>query len=605
MGTFQVRQVPLDNLFKPSGEKTGMLNVDTMPLQHCASPLSSASGSTHRPLAINAPPLPHAYNACARVKSPLDGVMSTFQVRQVPRDNLFKPSILSAELAGTKDRDAAAAALTALANWKSLPPPNLNKAAGKKRKAATASTTRKCLRARVLSQNFTHKLVALAGQKPNPSAQNGPARGSGSPDAAQPLPSPARATTPRNAFRFGDGKDVQFAKAARAAAAASQSLVPANSAERIDSSHVRLNRQIGQGSFKVVHEAELRVPGSVAPTVVAASVVSAADIGAEAEVVLQERAMDAQLYHDFPKEVLRGHKDQYKKHRTMVFKRKMLNAPEKDRLVKLRRKELACVYSDQARQRKAQEHSQANVKADDLEKRYRDVVQELATYKAREQSIFQPRPAPAGRVRKRTHDQIDQTDSTPAFGVLEYTPANKYILKYDPSRGKATPREIADAFSDDPAKLLERNTDIVEAGYDQNYEIDTEEQIELMPALVLQAKFAAAVAKGPLSSTQHLLHVSEIAQHNECFLNYVLASNLAIGINRDSLNADVVTLNKEVGTMEHELDRMVQAGSKFRAELAAKDAELHALKKECAVLKKDLGVHKELRAKAMVLLGAM
>ena len=54
----------------------------------------------------------------------------------------------------------------------------------------------------------------------------------------------------------------------------------------IDSSHVRLIRQIGQGSFKVVHEAELLVPGSAAPTVVAASVVSAADVGAEAEVLL-------------------------------------------------------------------------------------------------------------------------------------------------------------------------------------------------------------------------------------------------------------------------------------------------------------------------------
>ena len=43
---------------------------------------------------------------------------------------------------------------------------------------------------------------------------------------------------------------------------------------------------IGRGSFKVVRRAELRVPGAGAPRIVAAAVVAATALGAEAEVLL-------------------------------------------------------------------------------------------------------------------------------------------------------------------------------------------------------------------------------------------------------------------------------------------------------------------------------
>ena len=54
----------------------------------------------------------------------------------------------------------------------------------------------------------------------------------------------------------------------------------------IEAGHVTMGRVIGRGSFKVVREAQLRIPGAGAPTTVAAAEVAASALGAEAEVLV-------------------------------------------------------------------------------------------------------------------------------------------------------------------------------------------------------------------------------------------------------------------------------------------------------------------------------
>jgi len=99
--------------------------------------------------------------------------------------------------------------------------------------------------------------------------------------------------------------------------------------------------------------------------------------------VLEVATVDASLYMDFPRTILRGDKEVYKKHRSMVFKTKTLTKLQKERLALLRRKELSCVYADKARQRKASTHRRAQAKADATELRFSAVFAELEALKAK------------------------------------------------------------------------------------------------------------------------------------------------------------------------------------------------------------------------------
>lgn len=98
---------------------------------------------------------------------------------------------------------------------------------------------------------------------------------------------------------------------------------------------------------------------------------------------LRIASMDAQLQVWFPQHVLRGDKEVYKQHRNAMIKAKNLSKEQRDRLAKLRRKELSCVYADQARQRRAKAHKQASSRATDLELRFATVQAELEALKAK------------------------------------------------------------------------------------------------------------------------------------------------------------------------------------------------------------------------------
>lgn len=54
----------------------------------------------------------------------------------------------------------------------------------------------------------------------------------------------------------------------------------------INSAHVKILEQIGRGSFKIVYRAELRVPGSSAPTIVAALKVPSNEVAAEVSALI-------------------------------------------------------------------------------------------------------------------------------------------------------------------------------------------------------------------------------------------------------------------------------------------------------------------------------
>lgn len=99
--------------------------------------------------------------------------------------------------------------------------------------------------------------------------------------------------------------------------------------------------------------------------------------------LLEVTTVDSNLYKSFPRAILRGDKEVYKRHRSMIFKTKTLTKLQKERLALLRRKELSCVYADKARQRKASNHRRAQDKADATEKRFAMVYRELEALKAK------------------------------------------------------------------------------------------------------------------------------------------------------------------------------------------------------------------------------
>lgn len=99
--------------------------------------------------------------------------------------------------------------------------------------------------------------------------------------------------------------------------------------------------------------------------------------------LLEVTTVDANLYKSFPRAILRGDKEVYKRHRSMILKTKVLTKLQKERLALLRRKELSCVYADKARQRKASNHRRAQDKADATEKRFAMVYRELEALKAK------------------------------------------------------------------------------------------------------------------------------------------------------------------------------------------------------------------------------